>query len=121
MVFRQDAMHDVLIDLALLSLEHPQRFFKLRVKSSRDAVSHRVCTRQLCHVRRRSKSRKADDSAPPTAVTIGDPLNEYELGNEPLRLFTDISGEPFWTVVAEVKVAHHHAYFSFPDGTDSER
>jgi hypothetical protein len=27
-----------------------------------------------------------------------------ELGHEPLRLLTDVSGEPFWTVVAEAKV-----------------
>ena len=26
-----------------------------------------------------------------------------ELGHEPLRLLTDVSGEPFWTVVAEAK------------------
>jgi hypothetical protein len=27
-----------------------------------------------------------------------------ELGHEPLRLLTDVSGEPFWTIVAEAKV-----------------
>ena len=27
-----------------------------------------------------------------------------DLGHEPLRLLTDVSGEPFWTVVAEARV-----------------
>ena len=27
-----------------------------------------------------------------------------EMGQEPLRLLTDVTGEPFWTVVAEAKV-----------------
>ena len=27
-----------------------------------------------------------------------------EMGHEPLRLLTDVSGEPFWTLVAEAKV-----------------
>jgi hypothetical protein len=27
-----------------------------------------------------------------------------EMGHEPLRLLTDVSGEPFWTIVAEAKV-----------------
>jgi len=27
-----------------------------------------------------------------------------ELGHEPLRLLTDVTGEPFWTIVAEARV-----------------
>jgi len=27
-----------------------------------------------------------------------------EMGYEPLRLLTDVSGEPYWTIVAEAKV-----------------
>jgi len=27
-----------------------------------------------------------------------------EIGHEPLRLLTDVSGEPFWTIVAEMQV-----------------
>ena len=27
-----------------------------------------------------------------------------EMGQEPLRVLTDVTGEPFWTVVAEAKV-----------------
>ena len=27
-----------------------------------------------------------------------------EMGHEPMRLLTDVTGEPFWTLVAEVKV-----------------
>lgn len=35
-----------------------------------------------------------------------------ELGHEPLRLFTDISGDPFWTVVAEVQVDRIEDFFA---------
>jgi hypothetical protein len=34
-----------------------------------------------------------------------------ELGHEPLRLLTDASGEPFWTLVAEVKVETIDQFF----------
>jgi hypothetical protein len=27
-----------------------------------------------------------------------------EMGHEPMRLLTDVTGEPFWTIVAEAKV-----------------
>ena len=27
-----------------------------------------------------------------------------EMGQEPLRVLTDVAGEPFWTIVAEAKV-----------------
>ena len=35
-----------------------------------------------------------------------------ELGHEPLRLFTDFSGDPFWTVVAEVQVGRIEDFFA---------
>lgn len=35
-----------------------------------------------------------------------------ERGHEPLRLLTDVSGEPFWTVVAEAKVETIDQFFS---------
>jgi hypothetical protein len=35
-----------------------------------------------------------------------------ELGHEPLRLLTDVSGEPFWTIVAEAKVDTIDQFFS---------
>jgi hypothetical protein len=35
-----------------------------------------------------------------------------EMGHEPLRLLTDVSGEPFWTVVAEAKVDTIDQFFS---------
>ena len=35
-----------------------------------------------------------------------------ELGHEPLRLLTDVSGEPFWTVVAEARVAKVDDFFA---------
>jgi hypothetical protein len=35
-----------------------------------------------------------------------------ELGHEPLRLLTDVAGEPFWTIVAEAKVATIDDFFA---------
>jgi hypothetical protein len=35
-----------------------------------------------------------------------------ELGHEPLRLLTDVTGEPFWTVVAEAKVEAIDDFFA---------
>lgn len=35
-----------------------------------------------------------------------------ELGHEPLRLLTDVSGQPFWTIVAEAKVETIEQFFS---------
>lgn len=35
-----------------------------------------------------------------------------ELGHEPLRLLTDVTGEPFWTIVAEAKVARIDDFFT---------
>ena len=34
------------------------------------------------------------------------------LGHEPLRLLTDVSGEPFWTVIAEAKVDKIEDFFA---------
>ena len=35
-----------------------------------------------------------------------------EMGEEPLRLLTDVTGEPFWTVVAEAKVQKVDDFFA---------
>jgi hypothetical protein len=35
-----------------------------------------------------------------------------EMGHEPLRLLTDVSGDPFWTVVAEVQVEKIDDFFA---------
>jgi hypothetical protein len=35
-----------------------------------------------------------------------------ELGHEPLRLLTDVTGEPFWTIVAEAKVEKIDDFFA---------
>lgn len=35
-----------------------------------------------------------------------------ERGEEPLRLLTDVSGEPFWTVVAEARVERVDDFFT---------
>jgi hypothetical protein len=35
-----------------------------------------------------------------------------EMGEEPLRLLTDVAAEPFWTVVAEVKVETIDGFFA---------
>ena len=34
-----------------------------------------------------------------------------KLGYTPFRLFTDVSGEPFWTVVAEIEVESLNDFF----------
>ena len=34
------------------------------------------------------------------------------LGHEPLRLLTDVTGEPFWTVVAEARVEKVDDFFA---------
>lgn len=36
-----------------------------------------------------------------------------EMGQEPLRLLTDLSSEPFWTVIAEAKVETVDDFFAF--------
>jgi hypothetical protein len=35
-----------------------------------------------------------------------------EMGQEPLRVLTDVSGEPFWTIVAEGKVEKIDDFFA---------
>lgn len=35
-----------------------------------------------------------------------------EKGQEPLRLFTDVSGEPYWTIVAEATVERLEDFFT---------
>ena len=34
-----------------------------------------------------------------------------EMGHEPMRLLTDVTGEPFWTIVAEAKVERIDDFF----------
>jgi hypothetical protein len=42
---------------------------------------------------------------------ISDALKK--MGQDPLRLLTDVSGEPFWTVVAEATVPTIEDFFQF--------
>ena len=35
-----------------------------------------------------------------------------EMGHEPMRLLTDVTGEPFWTLVAEAKVEKVDDFFA---------
>jgi hypothetical protein len=35
-----------------------------------------------------------------------------EMGHQPMRLFTDVSGEPFWTIVAEAHVEKIDDFFA---------
>lgn len=35
-----------------------------------------------------------------------------DLGHEPLRLLTDVTGEPFWTIVAEANVEKIEDFFA---------
>ena len=35
-----------------------------------------------------------------------------EMGYEPMRLLTDVTGEPFWTIVAEAKVEKIDDFFA---------
>ena len=35
-----------------------------------------------------------------------------DMGHEPLRLLTDVSGEPFWTIVAEAQVETIEDFFA---------
>jgi hypothetical protein len=41
---------------------------------------------------------------------ISDALRE--MGHEPMRLLTDVTGEPFWTIVAEAKVEKIDDFFA---------
>lgn len=38
-----------------------------------------------------------------------------EMGQEPLRILTDVAGEPFWTVVAEAKVEKIEDFFAMEE------
>ncbi len=38
-----------------------------------------------------------------------------EKGQEPLRLLTDVAGEPFWTIVAEAKVERIEDFFAMEE------
>lgn len=40
-----------------------------------------------------------------------------EMGHEPLRLLTDVSGAPFWTIVAEAKVETIDGFFDIEQET----
>ena len=35
-----------------------------------------------------------------------------EMGHEPMRLLTDVTGEPFWTIVAEARVEKIDDFFA---------
>jgi hypothetical protein len=35
-----------------------------------------------------------------------------EMGHEPMRLLTDVTGEPFWTIVAEAEVEKIEDFFA---------
>ena len=35
-----------------------------------------------------------------------------DMGHEPMRLLTDVTGEPYWTIVAEVKVDKIDDFFA---------
>jgi len=36
-----------------------------------------------------------------------------EMGQEPMRVLTDVTGEPFWTIVAEAEVERIEDFFTF--------
>ena len=38
-----------------------------------------------------------------------------DMGQAPMRLLTDVTGEPFWTVVAEVEVERIDDFFTFEE------
>jgi len=38
-----------------------------------------------------------------------------DLGQAPMRLLTDVTGEPFWTVVAEAEVERIDDFFTFEE------
>jgi hypothetical protein len=38
-----------------------------------------------------------------------------DMGHEPLRLLTDVTGEPFWTIVAEAKVERIEDFFAMEE------
>ena len=38
-----------------------------------------------------------------------------EMGHEPMRLLTDVTGEPYWTVIAEAKVEKIDDFFAMEE------
>jgi len=36
----------------------------------------------------------------------------HDMGHEPMRLLTDVTGEPFWTIVAEARVEKIDDFFA---------
>jgi hypothetical protein len=42
-------------------------------------------------------------------------------GGEPLRLLTDVTGEPFWTIVAEARVAQIDDFFAMEQQLMSDK
>jgi hypothetical protein len=38
-----------------------------------------------------------------------------DTGQEPFRLLTDVTGEPFWTLVAEISVEHLDDFFAMEE------
>ena len=38
-----------------------------------------------------------------------------ELGQEPLRVLTDVTGEPYWTIVAEARVEKNDDFFAMEE------
>lgn len=43
-----------------------------------------------------------------------------EMGQEPMRLLTDVTGEPFWTIVAEAKVEKIDDFFAMEQTLTSD-
>ena len=43
-----------------------------------------------------------------------------ELGQEPLRVLTDVTGEPFWTIVAEARVEKIEDFFAMEQKLTSD-
>ena len=66
------------------------------VSSSRDAVRQRACARQFRHVRDNNTSAKPRTvhsrapSAPPTEITVADPLNNYIGSSAPTRRLANV-------------------------------
>ena len=44
-----------------------------------------------------------------------------EMGQEPLRVLTDVTGEPFWTIVAEAKVEKIDDFFAMEKQPHGQR
>jgi len=39
----------------------------------------------------------------------------HNMGHDPFRLLTDVTGEPFWTLVAEISVEHLDDFFAMEE------